>query len=192
MARRDSKGRYRGVLNDWDLSSYLKDIGQGATSHFRTGTRPFMAHELHLTDSDGPPSHRYRHDLESLFFIMVLLFCRHTLQPDASSEGHLHTYHVKTFKAWDSQDDDNLHATKKIFLMQKRGPSPLPGFESFASWMKKLHHIFYTGLSMDMQRAEENSELYLDNVTYDTFFDAMSAFKETSKSKRLVVSYSPS
>ena len=195
MIRRDSKGRYRGVLNDWDLSSHLKDIGQGATSHFRTGTRPFMAHELHLTGPDGPPMHRYRHDLESLFFIMVLLFCRNTLNSDASSEGPLRPYHVEGFKAWDSRNDVDLNTVKYGFLSRECNASPLPGFEPFRHWMKCLHQIFFNGLTLKNMRimmGEDDPALMLNNVTYDAFFAVMAPFKHTPKSAPLIVTYAPS
>ncbi|KAF9029822.1 hypothetical protein BDZ89DRAFT_696830 [Hymenopellis radicata] len=55
------KGRICGVLNDFDLSSYRG--ASGGSSKQRTGTRPYMAHELHETDDNGdPPVHLYRHD----------------------------------------------------------------------------------------------------------------------------------
>ncbi|KAJ3715618.1 protein kinase [Lentinula guzmanii] len=47
----------------------------GPASDFRTGTRPFMS--VDLLDPDWKGGHLYRHDLESLFFIMICLACRY-------------------------------------------------------------------------------------------------------------------
>ncbi|KAJ3784987.1 hypothetical protein GGU10DRAFT_270293, partial [Lentinula aff. detonsa] len=64
-------GRVYGVLNDFDLSSFVRDMVKGPSSDFRTGTRPFMSVDLLNPKWNG--GHLYRHDLESLFFIMILL-----------------------------------------------------------------------------------------------------------------------
>ncbi|TCD60147.1 hypothetical protein EIP91_010644 [Steccherinum ochraceum] len=62
-------GRVVGVLNDFDLVSYRKPVTDTLpSSEQRTGTKPFMAIEL-LQDS--PPIHDFRHDLESLFYVML-------------------------------------------------------------------------------------------------------------------------
>ncbi|KAJ4494787.1 kinase-like domain-containing protein [Lentinula edodes] len=63
-------GKKYGVLNDWDLAIWV-DQRDTSTSQFRTGTRPYMAHEQHSPDWEGP--HRYRHDMESLFYVILLL-----------------------------------------------------------------------------------------------------------------------
>ncbi|KAF8873552.1 hypothetical protein CPB85DRAFT_585060 [Mucidula mucida] len=47
------RNRICGVLNDFDLSSSRDTIG--ASSKQRTGTRPFMAHELHRLGVNGKP-----------------------------------------------------------------------------------------------------------------------------------------
>ncbi|KAG6825926.1 hypothetical protein H0H93_016962, partial [Arthromyces matolae] len=64
------KGKVRGVLNDWDMASYLEENGEIEYSDAtrRTGTIPFMACDL-LVDHEPPP-HLYRHDLESFFYIL--------------------------------------------------------------------------------------------------------------------------
>ncbi|KAL4263835.1 Fungal-type protein kinase domain-containing protein [Pleurotus pulmonarius] len=59
-------GNVTGVLNDWDLATPVDAIGK-STNH-RTGTGPFMA--LDLLDP-VPPVHLYRHDLESLFYVLI-------------------------------------------------------------------------------------------------------------------------
>ncbi|KAI0069341.1 hypothetical protein K474DRAFT_1561329, partial [Panus rudis PR-1116 ss-1] len=65
MFRRTSDGSVSGVLCDWDLSD-TKDTRQRA--RYRTGTGPFMAVELMV--SDTTPVHRYRFDLQSFYFLL--------------------------------------------------------------------------------------------------------------------------
>ncbi|KAJ3850512.1 hypothetical protein EV368DRAFT_10592, partial [Lentinula lateritia] len=59
-----------GVLNDWDLAIWLNEWKEGSTSKFRIGTKPYMAYEQHSSEWQGP--HRFRHDLESVFYVILL------------------------------------------------------------------------------------------------------------------------
>ncbi|TFY56161.1 hypothetical protein EVG20_g9035 [Dentipellis fragilis] len=70
MFNRDKRDQAYGILNDWDLCEEVDTDPKNhtATSRHRTGTLPFMAMELL---SDKPPIHRYRHDLESFFWILI-------------------------------------------------------------------------------------------------------------------------
>jgi len=67
-----------GVLTDYDLSSWMESMNPDytKTSQQRTGTPPYMAQELLKGTS---PLHLYRHDVESLFYIMLLMSARHTI-----------------------------------------------------------------------------------------------------------------
>ncbi|KAJ7086189.1 hypothetical protein C8R44DRAFT_539879, partial [Mycena epipterygia] len=64
---RTKNGQIFGVLNDFDLS-LLIDADDLSTSNQRTGTKPFMAIDLLVPQ---PLAHRYRHDLESLFYVIL-------------------------------------------------------------------------------------------------------------------------
>ncbi|KAK0448042.1 hypothetical protein EV421DRAFT_1658879, partial [Armillaria borealis] len=76
MYRIDSAGNIFGVLNDFDLSSLIP-IDE-ATSLRRTGTPPYMAFDLLKEEKDSGP-HLYRHDLEALFYVMLMICCRHSI-----------------------------------------------------------------------------------------------------------------
>ncbi|KAF9502091.1 hypothetical protein BDN71DRAFT_1491454 [Pleurotus eryngii] len=78
------KSRCVGILNDWDLSSVFSQLG--AHTKHRTGTGPFMA--LDLLTGVEPPSHLYRHDLESLFYVFVWAATNYTLDKDAPFVRH--------------------------------------------------------------------------------------------------------
>ena len=78
------EGKVRGVLTDFDLSSLKTtlDSGRTNTSQQRSGMPPYMAYGL-LGEED--PVHLYRHDLESLFYVMLMLAARYEIQ--APGEG---------------------------------------------------------------------------------------------------------
>ncbi|KAF8915089.1 hypothetical protein CPB85DRAFT_1433285 [Mucidula mucida] len=79
MYRFDNDHNVCGVLNDMDLSSDLEDLEDlKATSLRRTGTPPFMAIDL-LRKHSVQPDHLYRHDLESLLYVMLILFTHYEL-----------------------------------------------------------------------------------------------------------------
>jgi len=63
---RKKDGKIFGVLNDYDLALLKKN--DAPTSKVRTGTKPFMAFDLIGCPNDV---HRYRHDLESLLYVLV-------------------------------------------------------------------------------------------------------------------------
>ncbi|KAF9256058.1 hypothetical protein L218DRAFT_882641 [Marasmius fiardii PR-910] len=63
-----------GVLNDFDLSSRVAE-DRTASSKQRTGTKPYMAHDLF--DDEWVLGHLYRHDLESIFYVLLCLCSRY-------------------------------------------------------------------------------------------------------------------
>ncbi|KAK0492998.1 hypothetical protein EDD18DRAFT_442770 [Armillaria luteobubalina] len=67
---RKRNGVICGVLNDFDLSS--RRDRESASALRRTGTGPYLACDLLKED---PPVHIYRHDIESIFNVLVLLCC---------------------------------------------------------------------------------------------------------------------
>ena len=71
-------GESTGSLTDYDLSSFMATMNSDykKTSQQRTGIPPYMAHELLRGTS---VLHLYRHDLESLFYIMLLTAACHTI-----------------------------------------------------------------------------------------------------------------
>ena len=69
MYRTLQNGKVVGVLNDFDLASVVSEENPKIlTSTRHIGTKPFMAIDLL---SDEPVTHLYRHDLESLLWVMV-------------------------------------------------------------------------------------------------------------------------
>ncbi|KAF9069313.1 hypothetical protein BDP27DRAFT_1363441 [Rhodocollybia butyracea] len=62
-----------GVLNDFDRASESVTRTGDRTLNQRTGTRPYMA--IDMLDDTWRLGHMYRHDLESLFYIILSFAC---------------------------------------------------------------------------------------------------------------------
>ncbi|KAF5381482.1 hypothetical protein D9757_008134 [Collybiopsis confluens] len=135
MYRREGDNVY-GVLNDFDLSLFRTRMDEGPTSKHRTGTKPFMAYDL--LDTAWDKVHRYRHDLESLFYIILILSC-HYSDPTTQASS-------LPFKAWFDQTDDLIASQKYRFL---GSPSPIlpvqPYFSAFTKWLRDIRLILGMG-----------------------------------------------
>ncbi|KAJ3869059.1 hypothetical protein EV359DRAFT_77130 [Lentinula novae-zelandiae] len=136
-------GKKYGVLNDWELAMWLDERDGISTSQFRTGTRPYMAHEQHSPDWEGP--HQYRHDMESLFYVILLLA---TLFSDPSEKDHEHSKKRQPYTQWFTQDDDFLHLKKIsiVFVISWR-PNLTRFFHGFLQWLGRLQQCLYDGFT---------------------------------------------
>ncbi|KAJ4480276.1 hypothetical protein J3R30DRAFT_3371046 [Lentinula aciculospora] len=139
---REKNGEIYGVLNDWDLAIWLNDQRDGPTSKFRTGTKPYMAHEQHGIKWQGP--HRFRHDLESVFYVILLLVSLYSspkvkaVEPDTG--GFM-------YEEWHKQDDTFLVGQKaNILLHANWEPSVTTFFLGFALWLSELQSSLCYGL----------------------------------------------
>ena len=76
---RDIRGKVYGVLMDYDLASWRASSKSEDTKdpQQKMGTLPFMAHGL-LSGED--PLHLYRHDVESIFHVMLILVTHYEIQ----------------------------------------------------------------------------------------------------------------
>ncbi|KAK0193420.1 hypothetical protein F5146DRAFT_1134093 [Armillaria mellea] len=110
---RKRNGVICGVLNDFDLSSYCDR--KSASALRRTGTGPYYACDLLKED---PPVHIYRHDLESIFNVLVLLCCRYEIQETPAPEGKDQLVHVAAppFEKWYDVSYGGLYAKKHTFF----------------------------------------------------------------------------
>ncbi|KAH7880931.1 protein kinase [Lentinula edodes] len=128
---RRKNGKVYGVLNDFDLSSRVQDMNKGPTSKQRTGTRPFMS--LDLLNPDWEGGHLYRHDLESLFYIMLCLACRYEAPGVPSPDP-------RPYSEWFSGTDAEVLSNKSKFLLNalSKGLPVQPYFSSFKQWLWKI------------------------------------------------------
>ncbi|KAJ3784454.1 hypothetical protein GGU10DRAFT_401546 [Lentinula aff. detonsa] len=140
---REKNGQKFGVLNDWDLAIWVNDLRDGPTSKFRTGTTPYMAHEQHSVEWKGP--HRYRHDMESMFYVILLLTCLCSSPGEKLVDPPVTDY---SYEQWHQQGDFSLRATKESLI--HRGawqPSTTPFFDGFSSWLESLQCELSLGFS---------------------------------------------
>ncbi|KAK0189862.1 hypothetical protein F5146DRAFT_1122295 [Armillaria mellea] len=148
MWRRTSDGHIRGVLNDFDLSSLRN--ADSASSAQRTGTLPYMAYELLINDKNGqPPKHLYRHDVESIFYVILLLFCRYKFVPAQKSPQDVVTERARKvpsrFDLWYKLARDELNSEKAKLLLGDASPMVKSGFHDFQPWVDDLYQQFILG-----------------------------------------------
>jgi len=139
-----------GVLTDFDLASWREDLKKDhtKTSQQRTGTPPYMAHGL-LNGKDNV--HLYRHDMESLFYIMLILSTHYEIQvPTEEKNGGLRMrqgLEELPFQAWFGQPSYRMLAScKRDFFTYLESPNLSPDFEDFRSWLWDLHVSFRHGM----------------------------------------------
>ncbi|KAE9410647.1 hypothetical protein BT96DRAFT_969622 [Gymnopus androsaceus JB14] len=111
----------------------------GPSSNHRTGTPPFIAHgQLAEGWNDAP---RYRHDLESLFYVMLLLTC-HYKAPGVSAAS-------LRYGDWYHAHDFPVLGSKKSALIRSKFWSPPVEtfFNGFASWLGGIRVQLWNGFA---------------------------------------------
>ncbi|KAJ3744745.1 protein kinase [Lentinula detonsa] len=182
MFRRKDDKIY-GVLNDFDLSSRVQDMDKGLLSNHRTGTRPFMSPELLNPNWKG--GHYYRHDLESLFYIMVCIACRYERPGVAAAEP-------RAYSKWFHGTDEEVRDNKTSFLCCSPPANiPIqPYFAGFKLWLKSIYRSMRFGYldsakySLGPRESESDDEdFHFDWMTmnkcvsYTTIRSTMSSFE---------------
>ena len=130
-----------GVLMDFDLSSWTERL-EGVytrTSQQRTGTPPYMASELLKATN---VTHMYRHDLESLFYIMLLVCGRYTLEDVEDGVSKEVTRKVVKrkgnlpYEEWFNQQNYRALGKDKDSFISDVDPIDLsPPFKDFLEWL---------------------------------------------------------
>ncbi len=146
--RSNSKGKIRilGVLNDFDLSSLIP-LKEAASLH-RTGTPPYMAHEL-LGQSDV--GHLYRHDVEAFYYVLLTLCCRYEIVQSAEGKvmRELQSEKAKIpFAQWYDRTISwqGLSDSKHIFLRTYQTVPTSASFSAFRPWLQDIRYLFGEGL----------------------------------------------
>ena len=151
MYRRTKRGKVYGVLTDFDLSSWKADLTSDytRTSQQRTGTPPFMAYGL-LNGSDA--FHLYRHDMESIFYVMLMLATRYEILGPESEKGEgvwvRQDPGELPFDAWFNQPSyKTLGTLKHSFLLGMEEKIVLsPDFDNFREWLESVRASFRKGI----------------------------------------------
>ncbi|KAK0479954.1 hypothetical protein EDD18DRAFT_1206454 [Armillaria luteobubalina] len=156
MYRMDDKGNVLGVLIDFDLSSLIPI--EEATSLRRTGTPPYMAFDLLKERKDYGP-HLYRHDLEALYYVMLMICCRHSIIKKVQPDGTSQLEEIpENFSEWfDRQMSWKILATVKTsFFMVNDEPLPVsPCFEGFRLCLNAIRRNFSRGIAARNDAKEE-------------------------------------
>jgi len=148
-----------GVLTDFDLASWKKDLGKKIWRQ-KMGTVPFMAHEL-LESEESDPRHLYRHDLESLFYVMLVVASHYEIElPARGEDGGLcerRGLRRLPYQTWfDEKPHRFLSCLKNGTLMWPTDLNLSPAFEDFRGWLMELYRSLSYGCW-----AKENHECEL-------------------------------
>ena len=151
-----------GVLTDYDLSSWTASLTPDytKTSQQRTGTPPFMAHEL----LDGTDTlHLYRHDVESLFYIMVILATQYEIRtPKKGEKGGVRMRQgLKRlpYQAWfDEPSYKALGSFKHTFLSGFEVLELSPAFKDLGDWLD--------GLRLSFRRGIRSKQIYKEDLMH--------------------------
>ncbi|KAJ4471168.1 protein kinase [Lentinula aciculospora] len=181
---RRKNGKVYGVLNDFDLSSRVQDLDNGPTSNQRTGTRPFMSIDLLTPIWKG--GHFYRHDLESLFYIILCFACRY-------AEPGIPAAEPRAYSEWFSGSDKDVFNSKSAFFLQPPydGLPIQPYFAQFESWLTCILESISTGYTsrprppatrdgtnISLHPTSFNWETLDGHVTYRVFRKIMFSFQK--------------
>ena len=155
-----AKDKVYGVLTDYDLSSWVASLKKNytKTSQHRTGTPPYMAQELLKGTSD---IHLYRHDVESLFYIMLLTCARHKF--DHSNDAKWSVVMRKgalPYGEWFNEQKYETLGNHKIAFFSSNRPIDLsPDFEDFRPWLRDLRYSFSEGFKAKVSDQNEREGL---------------------------------
>lgn len=181
MVRR-CDGEVHGVLNDFDLALdlYIKKSEADKSRAQITGTRLFMAHEL--LDPKSPAVHSGRHDMESLFWVVVWFIFRYRPSKGGGTRG------TPRIALDDWLVTSDLASKKSGFLFKPLTLESDSVWEkSWKTWVRvlsRLHHDAITArqrLLEDMHDAEVNNpmqrELIISRIGGLVFRDDSTAWK---------------
>jgi hypothetical protein len=172
--RNESNQEILGVLNDYDLASTSTESPQ---SNRRTGTKPFIA--IDLLDSPPPP-HLYRHDLESLLYVIIWVTSRYHNGAEIENPP---------FQEWATYTISELKNHKISLLTDGPVPVPTANFSPLWNWTSEMCMMFADGRracrvyqtrstavrykSSAKPPAEFNYETHDDHVTFQKFGEIM-------------------
>ena len=157
-------------------------------------------------------THLYRHDLESLFYIMLLTCARHTVDyaQDKSTKEPLQTVMQggqPPYQRWFDEQNYVVLGELKTALFSSKAPFQLPQhFAEFRWWLGSIKSLFGKGFRADVAHYEAvEAQQYLrcsadeidsfddetlgGYVTYPSFIEPVRGLK--GKLEGLVIRYNP-
>ncbi|KAF8274805.1 hypothetical protein EI94DRAFT_1713110 [Lactarius quietus] len=140
MLRKEG-GNVYAVLNDLDLAVNV-DVRSQSSKH-RTGTKPFMAIDLLGGD---PTADMYRHDLESLFYVLVWITTRFHNGKEIANPP---------LQDWADAEGQLVLNSKLAFLL-KVSLEPTETFKSFRRHNSRLCTLFRGGYAARTKAGEDS------------------------------------
>ncbi|KAF8347979.1 hypothetical protein F5887DRAFT_1157560 [Amanita rubescens] len=169
--------RYIGILSDWDLASLIDELNAVIPSNaqHRTGTIPFMSISL----LKGNPPHKYCHDLESFFYILIWAAVHFDLRKKQCLPS------PPTFKKWNNSDllDAAQPKVNCLAFPGELAPFILDDFkELFHTWILSLRDLFHEAYNVSNSGLVVNTrdgwsgiilERLEKNITFEAFMSAI-------------------
>ena len=154
-----------GVLMDYDLSSWTKDLEANCTgaSQRPTGIPPYIAGDL----LDGTSTtHLYRHDVESLFYVMLAMCGRYTISCTGDGTGKEADRRVVMregnlpYERWfNAPSFSTLDCHKGSFFFARRPLALSPTFEGFRPWLWSIRWALTKGFLRRTQHIIDQLDL---------------------------------
>jgi len=126
-----------GVLNDFDL---INISGKDSKGGRRTGTIAFMALQLIIPDGEDPIRRLYRHDVESLIWVLIWI-CLYFSEPDDIPEGMEEKAvenHMSRLQEWKTGDACRAYQVRWAFLTFLNSRVPCKAYKELWNLTKKL------------------------------------------------------
>ncbi|CAD6503895.1 BgTH12-05639 [Blumeria graminis f. sp. triticale] len=153
---------YGGRLIDLDLATLFKDGKEQGNKGVITGTTQFMALETlkgSCSSIGVVVSHKYRHDLESFYYVLVWICIRCGWADDDSPyEGLLSTWYTGTAEQIFSEKEKHL---QKYFFKDQLLPMFSPMFEDIKPLVSEFwNKLFYKNNEFIIDNNMDDKELY--------------------------------
>lgn len=126
-----------GVLNDFDLTNIP---GEDSKAGRRTWTIAFMALQLIMLDGEDPIRRLYRHDVESLIWVLIWI-CLYFSEPDDINEGMKEKAvenHMLRLQEWKTGDAYRAYQVRWAFLLLLNNRVPCKAYRELWNLTKKL------------------------------------------------------
>jgi len=140
-----AKDEVYGVLTDYGLSSWAASLKTDYTkTPQQSGTPPYVAKELLVGTSDV---HLYRHDVESLFYVMLLTCAHHEFDRSGGAKWSVVIREgILPYQKWFNQQHyEMLGSLKGSFFFWPKAIELSPAFEDFHPWLQDLRFSFTEG-----------------------------------------------
>lgn len=184
-------GGVKGVVNDWDMAKFVRDQKDHLLdSDCATGTPPFMACDFLRAEATRRPGYRrptphwFRHDLESLFYILVWAAIQYHLD-QGTRDAECHRF----LKSWTKDADINCNSKGSFIVGGDHEEDTLleavkPEFQQVAKeWILPLRTLLREAHFLGTRRAKDGTSpdpsTYGGILTFKSFMNAINVTPRT-------------